>query len=120
MFLALASFLGYFYMKVGISVVMIRGTTPTHTFNVPLLAENIKKVKITYEQDGVNILTKRESDCTIANKKVTVRLTQEETLRFDHEKLVTIQIRVLSQNDDALSSYPFSVNAIDCLDEEVL
>ena len=99
---------------------MIRGTTPTHTFNVPLSAENIKKVKITYEQDGVDILTKREGDCTIADGKVTVRLTQEETLKFDHEKLITIQIRVLSKNDDALSSYPFSVNAVECLDDEVL
>jgi hypothetical protein len=102
------------------SFVMIKGTTPTHTFNVPLSAENIKKVKITYEQDGTKVLTKRENDCDIEDCKVTVRLTQEETLKFNHEKLVSIQIRLLSTADDALTSYPFLINATECLDNEVL
>lgn len=100
---------------------MIKGTTPTHKFTIPDEAVgNIKEIKITYEQDGVDIVTKRTEDCTVNGNSVSVRLTQTDTFKFDHNAVVNIQIRILTQNGDALASYPLQVNAVECLDDEVL
>lgn len=100
---------------------MIKGTTPTHKFSVPAeVVGKIKEIKITYEQNGVDIITKRTEDCTVSGDEVSVRLTQTDTFMFDHEAVVNIQIRILTVNGDALASFPLQVNAVECLDDEVL
>lgn len=88
---------------------IIRGTTPYHNFILPVLAENIKVLYVTYLQNGKVILDKMlvggdsssDSDFEIANLKdlenasmedlseeerescqLTLHLTQEDTLAF--------------------------------------
>lgn len=82
---------------------MIRGTTPTHTFNLPFDTALVDKIKITYAQNGVVILTKEKADCKLEGNFVTVKLSQENTLKFDASR-VQIQIRVLTIGGDALAS----------------
>lgn len=82
---------------------MIRGTTPTHTYHMPFDTALIDKIKITYAQNGVVVLTKEKADCKIDGNAVTVRLTQEDTLKFDASR-VQIQVRVLTTGGDALAS----------------
>lgn len=87
---------------------IVRGTTPYHTFIVPLTAQQIDEVYITYLQNGEIILDKTKSDIEITDieletenahmedleeeiieeeteptsSQVTVHLTQEDTLKF--------------------------------------
>lgn len=100
---------------------MNKGTTPIHIFGVPAeIASSAKEVKITYSQRDNEILVKRTEDCTIGEDTITTRLTQEDTFLFDHNEIVSIQIRVLTSSGDALASDLISVSVKKCLDEEVL
>jgi hypothetical protein len=99
---------------------MIIGTTPHHIFNVTLKADEISKVKITYKQNGEEVLVKRESDCDITDYKISVRLSQEDTFKFSTKYAVELQIRVVTSGDDVASSFPIRISADACLDNEVL
>ena len=99
---------------------MKQGTTPTHIFNVGIDKKLISKVKIIYAQGDKIVLTKMTEDCTIADKKISVKLTQEETLRFTANSNVNIQLRILTVNNDALVSNVFSVQCGVLLDKGVL
>ena len=87
---------------------IVRGTTPYHTFIVPLTAQQIDEVYITYLQNGEIILDKTKNDVEITDieletenahmedleeeiieeeieptlSQVTIHLTQEDTLKF--------------------------------------
>ena len=96
------------------------GTTPTHTFKLPFDTKVIKELKITYAQDGQIKLEKRYKDCTLNEDEVSIKLTQEETFLFDAIKNIEVQMRILTQAGDALSSDIRVVGAKRCLDSEVL
>lgn len=98
---------------------MIRGTTPTHVYTLPIDTSLIDKIKITYAQKGEIVLTKEKDDCTFAGNTVTTELTQEETFKFD-ASLVQIQIRVLTLGGEALASHIRTVPCADVLEEGVL
>jgi hypothetical protein len=99
---------------------MIRGTTPTHTFNIPFDTSLVDEVKITYAQEDEIILTKGTTDCTLENNAIKVTLSQEDTFKFDHAKAVQIQIRILTVGGEALASVIEKVGVSKCLDNEVL
>ena len=100
---------------------MIRGTTPTHTFNLPFEVGFIKSGKVTYSQDGEIILTKEIKECALDGSTITIKLTQEETLKFNCTKgYVYIQVRLLTTGGDALASSLIRVEVDKCLDSEVL
>lgn len=99
---------------------MIRGTTPTHTFTFSVDLSNVKDFVITYVQNGAIVLEKKKKDCTIDENKITVTLTQEETLRFDHASMVEMQAKVLTTGGTVLASNIFTTHADRILNEEVL
>lgn len=99
---------------------MIQGTTPTHTFKVPIDTAIISNVRITYAQDGAVVLTKEKNDCKMGEGFVSVKLTQEETFNFDDELPVDIQMRILTMGGDALASKPERVPLRTVLDGEVI
>lgn len=83
---------------------MTRGTTPTNTFytSVSLVGAT---VYVTYEQSGVIVVDKTNSDMTITEDSVSVRLSQEDTLRFQSEcDPVYIQIRYVKEDGQADAS----------------
>lgn len=96
------------------------GTTPKHIFNIGLTASVIKEVKISYFQKDVEKLVKRTTDCEIKDGEIAVRLTQEDTFKFDGQENVTIYIRILTPAGDAIASEPIVVSVNKCLDTEVL
>ena len=98
---------------------MIRGTTPTHTFNLPFDTALIDKIKITYAQNGVVVLTKEKADCSFEGNAVTVKLSQEDTLKLDASR-VQIQVRVLTTGGDALASDIVTKPCGEVLEEGVL
>ncbi len=99
---------------------MIVGTTPTHIFNVPLLALEIAEVRILYSQNDILLVTKTTTDCTIQDNQISVTLTQEDTFLFNAKEPVEIQIRVLTPSGDVLNSIPKRVGVTKCLENEVI
>lgn len=99
---------------------LIVGTTPTHTFEVEFDVSLISKVRVLYSQDDEIKITKTQDDCVLKDNIIEVTLTQEDTFKLDHSKNVEIQIRVLTTGNDALSSIPYKVGIIKCLETEVL
>lgn len=99
---------------------MIRGTTPTHTFTLPFETELIKELRISYKQCDEVIVEKNESDCTLTGKEITVKLTQEDTLKFNHERIVRIQLKALLLDGNVLASDIIRRGIGEVLNDEVL
>ena len=74
---------------------MIRGTTPTITYNFPFAVSGISKIRIYFLQGKDTILTKNEADCTKSGQSVSVTLTEEETYMFNAKKRVETKSRFL-------------------------
>lgn len=99
---------------------MIRGTTPTHSWEMPFPASAVKAVRVTYTQDKTTILEKTESDCTIADNLISVKLTQEDTLNFEALKNASVQVKVLTTAGDVVANDESKIVIQDTLNEEVL
>lgn len=99
---------------------MIRGTTPTHIFEIPIDSSLLKQVQITYAQGGINLLVKTIEDCVLDGNSISVTLSQEETLMFSHKKDVEVQIRVLTKDGTAMATTVRQVDVGRVLNEEVL
>ena len=112
---------------------IIRGTTPYHNFILPILAEQIGAVYVTYLQNEEVILDKsslREGEIEIHNLsdlenanveilteeelnscQLTIHLTQEDTLKFHfypaaRKNIAVIQIRLLTKDGESFASMP--------------
>ena len=71
---------------------MRRGTTPTHTFNLPFPTKIISRVNITYSQGGKVVLEKNTDDCKLGESSIVVELSRVETLLFNENEFIKIQI----------------------------
>lgn len=88
---------------------MIRGTTPTLEFVLPFETSNLAEAFVTLAQGGEVLIDKCLTDCKCNSELLTVRLTQEDTLKL-HAKLNTeIQIRAKTISGDAVASDVFVV-----------
>ena len=99
---------------------MIRGTTPTHIFNLPFDTALIADLRIIYAQSDKEVLVKKLEDCTLEGNSVNVILKEYETLLFSCSKDVQIQVRVLTHNGETLTSAIKIINVEKCLNNEVL
>ena len=124
---------------------IIRGTTPYHNFILPILAEDIKEVYVTYLQNKEVILDKGKEDVEIndlvdlyenasmeelpeevsSSCQLTVHLTQEDTLSFHFypaakKNIAVIQIRILTADDEAFASMPINERIFGVLHDGVI
>lgn len=99
---------------------MTQGTTPEFVFELPFSTDNIKNAKVIFASYGGTKLEKQFKDCHFEGNKITVKLTQSETFRFDCTKSLNIQLRILTHNDEALLSNTFVTDVCKCFDNEVL
>ncbi len=99
---------------------MRRLTTPEHRFVLELDQSIIKKIKITYAQEDEIILEKNLDDVKFKENTAIIKLSQEETKLFSPDKMVKIQIRVLTTGNDALASDIMNKYIDDVLDDEVI
>ena len=99
---------------------MIPGTTPTHTFRIPVNAADVAAIRITYDQSQKTVLQKELEDCTVTDGQVVTKLTQEETLKFKSNVEVRIQIKVRTVGGDVMVSDIMKVPAYIVLDEEAI
>jgi hypothetical protein len=78
---------------------MIQGTTPTHTFKLPIEVGNVRDVMIAYVQNRQVVFSKETKDCVLTESKVQVDLTQEDTFSLSHLADVTIEFMALTSNN---------------------
>ena len=79
---------------------IIRGTTPTVTFNLPLEVEQITNCEVYFSQAGRLLLVKHMDDCEMFDDEdvLAVTLTQAETLLFDPDIKLEMQIRFVFED----------------------
>lgn len=86
------------------------GTTPTLYFGLPddIIGQwdNIELVYLTFQQAGLTRLEKTKEDlfCEVENKRVTLELSQAETLLFDRKLKIEMQFRVKFNNGRVVKS----------------
>lgn len=99
---------------------MRRGTTPTFVFTLPFDTKNLSKARVIFEHsDDVKLIKVVEKDNFDGNK-ITITLTQEETLLFYCNSYIKVQLRVLTANNEVLASDVNKVFVCECLDDEVM
>lgn len=122
---------------------IIRGTTPYHSFIIPLIKEEIDTIYVTYLQNDEVVLEKSKEDMDIVNlvdlldedmeiedlteeeqssSQVEIHLTQEDTLAFNFypaakKNIAVIQIRVKTLDGEAYGSDPIRERIMGVLKE---
>jgi hypothetical protein len=89
---------------------MIRGTTPTLQFILPLDTSQLAEAFVTIAQNGVVVIDKQLSDCECSQNGLTTKLTQEETLKLECDCVSEIQIRARTLDGNAIASNIIRVN----------
>lgn len=88
---------------------MYRGTTPTFKFTLPFEVGTLKAAYISIEQNRRVMLEKSIEECTLSDKTISVKLTQEETLKLLVQDQTKIQLRVRLSDGSALASQIFVI-----------
>ena len=83
---------------------MIRGTTPTVEFELPMEVSTLSELYVTFCQGGITRIEKTLADCVVDGTKLSMRLTQEETLRLKDKGSVEIQIRARTVTGRSIAS----------------
>ena len=97
------------------------GTTPTHTYKLPLPVSTYDNIRVIYSQDGREILSKEKSEAAaIDGNSISFKLTESETFMFRPDKMVEIQVRIKASDGTVDSSNIISTTAQRCLDSEVM
>lgn len=99
---------------------MIRGTTPTLHFTLPFEVSSLAEAYISLSQNGEVVVEKQLQDCTADKMELSVRLTQEETLKLLHGFHTEIQVRARTLNGDALASNIIAVKTDRILKDGVI
>lgn len=103
---------------------VIQGTTPTHTFTLPLDLADIKRARFVYSQRGevrvVKDSANAESPVQLSEGKAIATLTQEETFSFEPCAVIELVLRILTVNYEALESDPVLLTCRESADKEVL
>jgi len=129
---------------------IVRGTTPYHTFIVPMASESIEEVYITYLQNNEVVLDKDKTTVTIEDveletenaevndtelaeeetevtptSQITLHLTQEDTLKFKfypaaEKNIAVVQLRILDTNGEAYASDPVQERIFGVLKDGVI
>ena len=92
---------------------MIRGTTPTLTFVLPYAVDIFSAIGIAFMQNGKVDMDKSLKDCTVKDNKLTLKLSQAETLKFsaNPEDEIEIQLRLLGLDSSAYASQVIHTSA---------
>lgn len=92
-----------------------KGCTYKNTFDFPYSENSVEAIQIAYWQNGKVLFDKRLCDCTFSEGMVTVYLNQEETLMFNSQQVIKIQLKVRLVGGAVVKS-----NIIETITDEVL
>ena len=78
-------------------MVTVRGTTPTITFKLPFQTDQISDVEIYFTQKSF-LFQKNYEDCSFEENRLSVTLSQEETLQLNEGLSLRLQLRFVFTN----------------------
>ena len=84
------------------------GCTCKNSFPFPYKKEEVASLYITYQENGKTILEKSLEECSFSDGKISVHLTQEDSLKFCENALIKIQIRSRLTNGAVIKSVVMS------------
>jgi hypothetical protein len=100
--------------------IIVRGTTPTHDFELPYPKELIKDVRVSYVQNKQEIITKTLEECRMVGNILSTDLTQEETFLFFPRWKVDIEIKIqLFDKKVVRSEEAIELRVVDTINKEV-
>ena len=99
---------------------MIRGTTPTLEFIIPFDTGQLAEAFVTLSQNEAVVIDKALEECQCDANKLSVRLTQEETLKLQCDFMTEIQIRAKTLEGEAIASQIIKVNTERILKDGVI
>lgn len=127
---------------------IVRGTTPYHSFILPMASDKISELYVTYLQNEEVVLEKHIDDDGVViedsnfemenasveplednnvdpSSKLTIHLTQEDTLKFHfypaaRKNIAVIQIRILDVDGEAYASDPVNERVFGVLKDGVI
>lgn len=97
-------------------LIFTRGTTSLHEFFTELPTDGLAALYITYVQNDEVIVEKQLADATLEEGKISVTLSQADTLAFVAGR-ATCQIRVKYTNDSAFATDEVACKVLDILKE---
>ena len=100
--------------------ILIPGATATGSFKLPVDASIIQSLTIDYAQEGQFRFSKTEKDCSLNGTSGTVKLTQEDTLKFVDGRAAQVQIVLVTMGGEVIPSKPISFSVGTRLNREVL
>lgn len=83
---------------------MIRGTTPLLEFIIPFDTSQLAEAFVTLSQNGAVVVDKALTECNCDENRLSVHLTQEETLKLQCDCITEIQIRARTIAGEAVAS----------------
>lgn len=100
---------------------MRRGATPILTLQVPQLSlSRMRKVELTLSQDGERIVITGDRITIKGDHTITVKLTQEETLKFRAGRSVSVQGKFMGADGTVIPSKIGRIPCKEILNAEVM
>jgi hypothetical protein len=101
--------------------IVIRGTTPTHEFELPYPIALVDDIRVVYGQNKKAIIVKTINDCTLTEGQISISLTQEETFLFSASKKLEIELRIKLANGKVVrTEEPIILRVIGSMSDEVI
>ena len=94
---------------------MRRGTTPTNVIHTDLDLTTALSIYLTYSQNKRNIIEKELPDMEVTKERITVHLSQKDTLCLLPDVPVKVQVRAKFPDGSAVASNIMSVSVNDIL-----
>ena len=91
---------------------MIRGTTPTLQFTLPVEHSELSCMYVTLSQCGIVVVEKCITDCDCNGADVSCCLTQKDTLALTDRRPVDIQVRAKTSDGTAMASQVYTIPAL--------
>ena len=102
---------------------MFRGSTPIFTFKIPFDVSLIKNLFVSVKQtmgNDVIQVDKSIDQCELSGNLISCKFTQEDTLKFDEQRNASVQLRILTTDNNSLVSNVFTVLVGELLKEGVI
>ena len=89
-------------------------------FTLPFSTELLAEAYVTLSQNKKVVIDKSLDECEVSGNRLSVKLTQADTLLLDSDHKTEIQIRARTHEDEALASDIITVNTDRILKDGVI
>lgn len=99
---------------------IVRGTTPTLSFNLPFPVNTIASGYVTIQQRGKTAAEKKFNECNCDGNTLSVKLSQEDTLALKSGYGTGIRLVVKTVTGDRLETKDYPVQVLNTSKDEVI